>query len=893
MTRNGSSTSKISVWWDIENCHVPRNVDPHYIAQNLRLALHQANLNGPITIDVFGDTKNLDHKTLEALSSTGITINHIPSGNKDAADKAILVAMLFWALDNAPPAHFLLISGDGDFANALHRLRLKGYDILLARPDQPVKPALLGAATSIWYWTNVAKGQIPVPEEVKKIYEESSGRLSSNKMGNDDFVKVDPYKQSLPKVFSQHNRVLSGAFGVSSDEGIQSLNQRTAPLQESARSGKCQRDTSPTGASHPWVSDRGVKTSMSYEDMRTFDEDAAKFEPFTKQPSNQGHQPMRLGDEKTDLSKQSCDKHGIPFVSSNKITDHTKAPPSPTVAEPSPSLSQDAYNSNILKVMKSFERLKLDGLVPTQGYLQDCLCYWDKQHGKVNLKQVLDQAMHLQHIEKVPVGEGGFTYFLPRNTGLWNCFNIGDMMYAFSNELWKDFHQFLCCSKNWQFFVHSKSMYEAAQRLKSNGHSGIRDLAVGQIVLFLNQAIRERNWLSLEITPTFVLSIKSQVVMEQNPSEGIRSSTSRVPKDDQGFMAKATSSKGSAEVSSLFHKPTKLLILKKLRTWLMEISQTRPDYDVSLVPKDFQQATGIYLDIQKLGFEKLQGLIEEFDDVVTIKVARKGLKILCPAANVNRLKGPPTFETFHDKLQRAKPAVTTNFTTTFQDKVKQDCPQPPAALNSQGSGVSQICFPKTSAPDGPTASKDVAQHAHHPPTTTSWNAGAFQNSSEKAAARNHPTLKKLRNWLLQLPSLNHGYDLSLIKRDFHEATGIVLDPPSLGYPKVKDILNIFPKDFHVESPRKGLYLLFGNKKGMSAMKSNPGSNTHHPAEQTSGHVVGEEVTSKPAQKSAANKSSSMQWKELHPTFGVNDGEVNKTAVGATTFVLVATSDVQH
>ncbi|KAI5057185.1 hypothetical protein GOP47_0027200 [Adiantum capillus-veneris] len=47
---------------------------------------------------------------------------------------------------------------DGDFANALHRLRLKGYNVLLVKPDQPVKSALLGAASSVWYWTSVVTG---------------------------------------------------------------------------------------------------------------------------------------------------------------------------------------------------------------------------------------------------------------------------------------------------------------------------------------------------------------------------------------------------------------------------------------------------------------------------------------------------------------------------------------------------------------------------------------------------------------------------------------------------------------------------------------------------------------------------------------------------------------
>ena len=49
---------------------------------------------------------------------------------KDASDKKILVDMLFWAVDNPAPANYLLISGDRDFSNALHQLRMRRYNIL-------------------------------------------------------------------------------------------------------------------------------------------------------------------------------------------------------------------------------------------------------------------------------------------------------------------------------------------------------------------------------------------------------------------------------------------------------------------------------------------------------------------------------------------------------------------------------------------------------------------------------------------------------------------------------------------------------------------------------------------------------------------------------------------
>lgn len=45
----------------------------------------------------------------------------------------------------------MLISGDRDFANALHRLRQRGYHIILALPNRLVATALSLAADHVWY----------------------------------------------------------------------------------------------------------------------------------------------------------------------------------------------------------------------------------------------------------------------------------------------------------------------------------------------------------------------------------------------------------------------------------------------------------------------------------------------------------------------------------------------------------------------------------------------------------------------------------------------------------------------------------------------------------------------------------------------------------------------
>ncbi|KAL3515870.1 hypothetical protein ACH5RR_022772 [Cinchona calisaya] len=155
------ATAKISVWWDIENCQVPKGCEPHTIAQNISSALVKMNYCGPVSISAYGDTTGIGPSIQKALNSTGIALNHVPAGVKDASDKKILVDMLFWAVDNPAPANYLLISGDRDFSNALHQLRMRRYNILLAQPQKASVP-LLAAAKTVWLWTSLVAGGPPL-----------------------------------------------------------------------------------------------------------------------------------------------------------------------------------------------------------------------------------------------------------------------------------------------------------------------------------------------------------------------------------------------------------------------------------------------------------------------------------------------------------------------------------------------------------------------------------------------------------------------------------------------------------------------------------------------------------------------------------------------------------
>uniref|UniRef100_A0A453AZ18 NYN domain-containing protein n=1 Tax=Aegilops tauschii subsp. strangulata TaxID=200361 RepID=A0A453AZ18_AEGTS len=74
------AAAKTAVWWDIENCAVPRNCDPHLIVQNMSSALATAGYVGPISVSAYGDTSGIAHNVQHALSSTGVSLHHVPAG---------------------------------------------------------------------------------------------------------------------------------------------------------------------------------------------------------------------------------------------------------------------------------------------------------------------------------------------------------------------------------------------------------------------------------------------------------------------------------------------------------------------------------------------------------------------------------------------------------------------------------------------------------------------------------------------------------------------------------------------------------------------------------------------------------------------------------------------
>ncbi|KAK4724340.1 hypothetical protein R3W88_027119 [Solanum pinnatisectum] len=149
----------VAIFWDIENCPVPSNVHPEDVAGNIRMALRvHPVIKGLVTMfSAYGDFNAFPRRLREGCQRTGVKLIDVPNGRKDAADKAILVDMLVFALDNPQPSSIMLISGDVDFSPALHILGQRGYNAILVIPARvSVSSALCNAGSFVWDWPSVA-----------------------------------------------------------------------------------------------------------------------------------------------------------------------------------------------------------------------------------------------------------------------------------------------------------------------------------------------------------------------------------------------------------------------------------------------------------------------------------------------------------------------------------------------------------------------------------------------------------------------------------------------------------------------------------------------------------------------------------------------------------------
>ncbi|XP_018438657.1 uncharacterized protein LOC108811102 [Raphanus sativus] len=176
----------LAVLWDIENCPVPSDVRPEDVASNIRTAiqLHPV-LSGSsvVVFSAFGDFNAFPRRVREGCQRTGVKLVDVPNGRKDAADKAILLDMFLFVLDHPPPSTIVIITGDVDFAPALHVLGQRGHNVVVIIPSGVyVNPALTSAGKFVWDWQSIVHGEGFVPSPKPRVGTYLMGCGSNNNL---------------------------------------------------------------------------------------------------------------------------------------------------------------------------------------------------------------------------------------------------------------------------------------------------------------------------------------------------------------------------------------------------------------------------------------------------------------------------------------------------------------------------------------------------------------------------------------------------------------------------------------------------------------------------------------------------------------------------------------
>ncbi|XP_026436405.1 uncharacterized protein LOC113334337 [Papaver somniferum] len=523
--------TKTLVWWDIENCPVPflhsrqglssSSSSSHSTAQNIASALKKMNYRGPISISAYGDTNRIPTSVQHALSSTGITLNHVPSGVKDASDKKILVDMLFWAVGNPAPANYLLISGDRDFSNALHQLRMRRYNILLAQPPSACAP-LVAAAKSVWIWSVLLAGGSPLPNKGRDtlLLHPVSGsvslgnqKISSNArtFGNSHKVVKQVWKVSQFNSISRTSGDPVHEDAHQSNESFEEEQLKVAPHQFFGA--KKSKATSSTNSTHS--SDGTIPKNLD-PSLSTWNRLSSNYELHYPHHARSKSLPTEANSDPVNVYSQST---GYPFgfqsphhlQPENRVSKsnfNTEGyPVAPELASsgmctndypidfwdcqgcPQP---PDYMEGLICVILLALGGLKENKMAPTEANIADWILYGDPTHHNIDVKEVLDISIERGRVNKRQVG--ALQVYIGKTQGeLWRCVNpIGGNLRQHPKEVWDEVKKFLLSPNGRSDVIASKCRFEAATILRD---ACLQNYVLGDVLLILDTVITIKRWI--------------------------------------------------------------------------------------------------------------------------------------------------------------------------------------------------------------------------------------------------------------------------------------------------------------------------------------------------------------------------------------------------------------
>ncbi|XP_037513949.1 uncharacterized protein LOC119390409 [Rhipicephalus sanguineus] len=191
-----SSTSMISVFWDIENCAVPNGVPAYEIVRKVRQRFYEGYREADFVVAC--DTARMSPAVIAELNEAQVTVIHVPGGQKNAADEKLrTVLRRFSDAHKLTRSRIVLISGDVDFVTEIHEMRYTDLIYVVLIHNEQAKRALRDAANeSISYrafLADLSNSKSSAPKVVRRL------QFDTKNEGKDKGAKQD-LKKSVPAV---------------------------------------------------------------------------------------------------------------------------------------------------------------------------------------------------------------------------------------------------------------------------------------------------------------------------------------------------------------------------------------------------------------------------------------------------------------------------------------------------------------------------------------------------------------------------------------------------------------------------------------------------------------------------------------------------------------------
>ncbi|XP_044758548.1 meiosis regulator and mRNA stability factor 1 isoform X2 [Coccinella septempunctata] len=177
----------IGIFWDIENCQVPRFKSASAIVQRIRTFFLQSYREAEFI--VVCDVKKEHSQVIQELHDSQVNVIHVSSISKNAADEKLRQSLRRFAEVHRPPCAVVLISGDVNFAADLSDLRFRRKIRVILLHNANVADALILCANEHFLYYDLIE-DLPRQKKEKVLPDEVAILEITNLPLNCNFGKI-------------------------------------------------------------------------------------------------------------------------------------------------------------------------------------------------------------------------------------------------------------------------------------------------------------------------------------------------------------------------------------------------------------------------------------------------------------------------------------------------------------------------------------------------------------------------------------------------------------------------------------------------------------------------------------------------------------------------------